>query len=39
VSPGGFTTEDVAGFFAGLELLPPGIHEGPVLGGTGMKRA
>jgi hypothetical protein len=39
VSPGGFTTEDVAGFFVGLELLPPGIHEGPVLGGTGMKRA
>ena len=38
VSPGGFEAGDIAGFFAGLELLPPGLGQGPVLTGTGRKR-
>jgi hypothetical protein len=37
VSPGGFEPEDIAGFFAGLELLPPGIGRGLILSGTGRK--
>lgn len=37
VSPGGFEPEDIAGFFAGLELVPPGIGRGPLLAGTGRK--
>lgn len=39
VSPGGFTPDDVAAFFAGLEVVPPGIQSGPVLRGIGVKRA
>lgn len=39
VSPGGFTPDDVARFFAGLEVVPPGIQSGPVLRGIGGKRA
>jgi hypothetical protein len=37
VSPGGFELEDIAGFLAGLELLPPGIGRGLILSGTGRK--
>ena len=37
VAPGGFTPEDMASFFAGLELMPPGIRPGPVLCATGVK--
>jgi S-adenosyl methyltransferase len=37
VSPGGFEPGDIAGFFAGLELLPPGIGRGLILSGTGRK--
>lgn len=37
VSPGGFGPEDVESFFAGLELVPPGIRQGEVLCGTGRK--
>lgn len=37
VAPGGFTPEDMASFFAGLELVPPGIRPGPVLCATGVK--
>lgn len=37
VTPGGFEAEDIAGFFAGLELLPPGLSRGPVLCATGRK--
>jgi hypothetical protein len=37
VVPGGFTPEDMASFFAGLELVPPGIRPGPVLCATGVK--
>jgi hypothetical protein len=37
VAPGGFTPEDMAAFFAGLELVPPGITQGPVLCATGVK--
>lgn len=37
VRPDGFTAGDLASFFAGLELLPPGIHEGPVFAATGVK--
>jgi SAM-dependent methyltransferase len=32
-------TADVASFFAGLDLLPPGIHEGTVIAATGVKPA
>ena len=36
---GGPTPADVASFFAGLDLLPPGVHEGAIVGGTGVKPA
>jgi hypothetical protein len=39
IAPGGFTEQDVASFFAGLDLLPPGIRAGEVLSGTGVKVA
>lgn len=39
VWPGGFTADDMAAFFGGLEVLPPGIQSGPVLRAIGMKRA
>jgi hypothetical protein len=39
VSPGGFTAEDVTSFFGGLDLVPPGIHQGDLLCGIGRKRA
>ncbi|HWG03333.1 MAG TPA: SAM-dependent methyltransferase [Trebonia sp.] len=38
VAPGGFTADDMAAFFAGLDLVPPGITQGPVLCATGIKR-
>jgi O-methyltransferase involved in polyketide biosynthesis len=37
VWPGRFTADDLASFFAGLELVPPGIKEGGVVCGTGFK--
>ena len=37
VAPGGFTPEDVASFFGGLELVPPGIRPGEVLCAVGVK--
>jgi SAM-dependent methyltransferase len=37
VRPGGFTAADVASFFAGLDLVPPGIEEGNVVCATGIK--
>jgi hypothetical protein len=37
VRSGGFTAADVAAFFAGLELVPPGIEEGSVVRATGVK--
>jgi hypothetical protein len=37
VWPGRFTTDDLASFFAGLDLVPPGIAEGGVVCGTGFK--
>jgi hypothetical protein len=37
VSPGGFTAEDVASFFGGLDLVPPGIGQGDVLCALGRK--
>jgi SAM-dependent methyltransferase len=37
VWPGGITAADVASFFAGLDLLPPGIREGTVVCGTAVK--
>ncbi|MCW2895458.1 MAG: hypothetical protein QOG28_1781 [Trebonia sp.] len=37
VWPGRFTTDDLASFFAGLDLVPPGIKEGGVACGTGFK--
>lgn len=37
VWPYGPTADDLASFFAGLDLLPPGIHEGPVLAAAGVK--
>ncbi len=37
VWPGGLTAADVASFFAGLDLLPPGIREGTVVCGTAVK--
>jgi hypothetical protein len=39
VSPGGFTAEDVTSFFGGLDLVPPGIHQGDLLCGIGRRRA
>ena len=39
VWPGGPTPADVASFFAGLDLLPPGLREGAIVGGTGVKPA
>jgi hypothetical protein len=33
--PGGFTADDFASFFAGLDLLPPGIEAGPGIGAGG----
>lgn len=38
VSPGGFTAEDIGSFFAGLDLVPPGLRDGEVLRGLGVKR-
>ncbi|HEY1819957.1 MAG TPA: SAM-dependent methyltransferase [Trebonia sp.] len=37
VWPGGFTAADLASFFAGLDLVPPGIEEGTVVRATGVK--
>jgi SAM-dependent methyltransferase len=37
VWPGGISAADVASFFAGLDLLPPGIREGTVVCGTAVK--
>jgi SAM-dependent methyltransferase len=37
VWPSALAADDLAAFFAGLDLLPPGIHEGPVLAATGFK--
>lgn len=39
VAPGGFTAEDVASFFGGLDLVPPGIRliDGAVLCAVGAK--
>jgi hypothetical protein len=37
--PGKFTAGDLASFFAGLDLLPPGIRDGGVLCATGVKAA
>jgi hypothetical protein len=37
VWPGRFATDDLASFFAGLDLVPPGIKEGGVVCGTGFK--
>ena len=37
VWPGKFTADDLGSFFAGLDLLPPGIREGKALCATGLK--
>ena len=37
VWPGRFTADDLGSFFAGLDLVPPGITEGGVMCGTGFK--
>jgi SAM-dependent methyltransferase len=37
VWPTGFTADDLAAFFAGLDLLPPGVNQGPVLAAAGVK--
>jgi hypothetical protein len=37
VRPDRFTTDDLASFFAGLDLVPPGIREGKALCATGVK--
>jgi O-methyltransferase involved in polyketide biosynthesis len=37
VWPGRFTDDDLESFFAGLDLVPPGIRAGKVLGATGVK--
>ena len=37
VAPEGYEAADIAGFLAGLELLPPGIGQGPILTATGRK--
>jgi S-adenosyl methyltransferase len=34
-----FTADDLASFFAGLDLLPPGVHESGVLCAAGVKPA
>jgi hypothetical protein len=39
VSGAALTVPDVADFFAGLDLLPPGVGEDLLLGGTGRKPA
>jgi hypothetical protein len=39
VSPGGFAAQDVASLFGGLDLVPPGVQDGPVLCATGYKPA
>jgi O-methyltransferase involved in polyketide biosynthesis len=39
VAPGGFTADDVTSFLGGLDLVPPGIRQGAVLCGTGVKPA
>jgi hypothetical protein len=39
VSPGGFAAEDMASLFGGLDLVPPGVRDGPVLHATGYKPA
>ena len=39
VAPGGFTADDVMSFLGGLDLVPPGIRQGDVLCGTGVKPA
>jgi SAM-dependent methyltransferase len=36
VRPGGFTADDFASFFAGLDLVPPGIGTGPRAAGPGL---
>ncbi|HSZ38447.1 MAG TPA: SAM-dependent methyltransferase [Trebonia sp.] len=38
LSPLGFTPDDMAAFFGGLEVLAPGLETGPVLRGIGVKR-
>lgn len=35
--PSGLAAADLASFLAGLDLLPPGIEEGPVMAATGRK--
>ncbi len=37
--PGGLSAADLASFLGGLDLVPPGIEQGDVLGGTGRKAA
>jgi hypothetical protein len=37
VWPGRFTADDLGSFFAGLDLVPPGIREGKALCATGLK--
>lgn len=37
VWPGRLTADDLGSFFAGLELLPPGIREETIVSGTGLK--
>jgi hypothetical protein len=37
--PGGLSAADLASFLGGLDLVPPGITSGSVLGGTGYKSA
>ena len=39
VAPGGFTADDVMSFLGGLDLVPPGMRQGDVLCGTGVKPA
>jgi SAM-dependent methyltransferase len=39
VWPGRFTGDDLESFFAGLDLVPPGIRAGMALGATGVKPA
>jgi SAM-dependent methyltransferase len=37
VWPGRLTADDLGSFFAGLDLLPPGIREETIVSGTGVK--
>lgn len=37
VWPDRFTADDLSSFFAGLDLLPPGVDDGPVIAGAGVK--